>query len=81
MSFPRGIARVDFPSLQEELLSNSTKQGRKKILIYRVFLLFFLDCSKALLLAMTIRYPRNNAFPRGLKNTFSVTPWLVHGIQ
>ncbi|HJD58943.1 MAG TPA: hypothetical protein LFV92_07350 [Rickettsia endosymbiont of Ceroptres masudai] len=43
MSFPRGPA---FPSLREELRSNSTKQGRKKILIYRIFLLFFLDCSK-----------------------------------
>ncbi|MFP3011753.1 MAG: hypothetical protein ACEY3D_01820 [Rickettsia sp.] len=42
-----------FPSLREELRSNSTKQGRKKILIYRIFLLFFLDCSKASLLAMT----------------------------
>ncbi|WP_156138439.1 hypothetical protein [Rickettsia hoogstraalii] len=41
-----------FPSLREELRSNSTKQS-SKILIYRIFLLFFLDCRVASLLAMT----------------------------
>ncbi|HJD58456.1 MAG TPA: hypothetical protein LFV92_04625 [Rickettsia endosymbiont of Ceroptres masudai] len=64
ISFPHGIvAWTCFSSLREELRSNSTKQGRKKILLYRIFLLFFLDCRVASLLAMMIRYPRNNACP------------------